>query len=361
MPDWTLGELAERLGAERVGEAGLVLRGLRGLDEAGPDELSFLAHPRYRDQVAGCRAGALLLRPTDAELRPAGCAALLLEDPYLGFAAAMQLFHPPLPAAAWGRHPAAVVAAEAQVHPETWLGPGVVVEPGAVIGRGTRLMGLCWVGAEAHIGEDCLIHSGCQIRERCVLGRRVILQNGVVVGSDGFGFAPVEGGSIKIPQTGRVVIEDDVDVGAHTCLDRGTMGDTLIRAGVRLDNLIQIAHNVEVGPGTLMAAQSGVAGSTHIGAECRIGGSSAITGHIRIGDRVSIGGNSGVTGAIPDDRIYAGFPARPHREFLQQAAALARLPELLKTVRELERRLAEAERRLAGEPGAPAGEEKKHA
>jgi UDP-3-O-[3-hydroxymyristoyl] glucosamine N-acyltransferase len=346
MPEWTLAQLAEHLGAEAVGDPARVLRGVRGLEEAGPAELSFLANPRYREQVGSSQAGALLLRPADRELLPAGCAALLLDDPYLGFAAAMQLFHPDVATRAYGRHVAAVVSPEARVHEETWLGPGVVVEAGATIGRGTRLEGLSWVGAGAEIGEDCLIRSGCHIRERCVLGNRVVLQSGVVVGSDGFGFAPVKGGSIKIPQTGRVVIEDDVEVGANTCLDRGTMGDTLIRRGVRLDNLIQIAHNVEVGEGTLIAAQTGVAGSTHIGAACLIGGAAAITGHARVGDRVQIGGNSGVTGSIPDDRIYAGFPARPHREFLQQSAALARLPELMKTVKQLERRLALAEARL---------------
>lgn len=351
MPHLSLAELAERLGARAVGDPGRLLEGVRGLAEAGPAELSFLANPRYRDQLPLTRAGAVLLREDDLELLPAGCAALVLEDPYLAFAAALGLFHPDSSVVQWGRHPAAVVSPAAEVHEESWLGPGVVVEPGARIARGVRLLGLTWVGADVRIGEDCLIHSGCQIRERCELGRRVVLQNGVVVGSDGFGFAPVEGGSVKIPQTGRVLIEDDVEVGAHSCLDRGTMGDTLIRRGVRLDNLIQIAHNVEVGEGTLIAAQTGVAGSTKIGAACRIGGAVAITGHARIGDRVQIGGNSGVTGSVPDDRVYAGFPARPHREFLQQAAALARLPELLHTVRDLERRLAEAERQLAAQAG----------
>lgn len=342
----TLEELARRLEARLDGDPTIVVVAVRSLEEAGPGDLSFLANPRYRDALAATRAGAVLLRPEDAARRPAGCAALLTEDPYAAFARALQLFQPEGGAEGWGRHPAAVVSPEARVHEETWLGPGVVVEAGAEIGPRCRLEGLTWVGRGAVLGEGCRIHSGVQIRERCVLGKRVVLQCGVVVGSDGFGFAPVEGGSVKVPQTGRVLIEDDVEVGANTCLDRGTLGDTVVRRGARLDNLIQVAHNVEIGEGTLMAAQCGVAGSTRIGARCLIGGGAHFTGHVRIGDGVQVGGNSGVTGAIPDGRTYAGFPARPHREFLAQQAALARLPELAATVRDLQKRLAEAERRL---------------
>jgi UDP-3-O-[3-hydroxymyristoyl] glucosamine N-acyltransferase len=348
-----LGELAERLGARLDGDPELRIQAVRGLDEAGPLDLSFLANPRYRDQLATTRAGAVLLRHEDATSRPAGCAALLTEDPYAAFARALQLFHPDAAPGGWGRHPAAVVSPEARVHEETWLGPGVVVEAGAEIAAGCRLEGLIWVGRDARLGEGCRIHSGAQIRERCVLGNRVVLQSGVVVGSDGFGFAPVAGGSVKVPQTGRVLIEDDVEVGANTCLDRGTLGDTVVRRGARLDNLIQVAHNVEIGEGTLMAAQCGVAGSTHIGARCLIGGGAHFAGHISVGDQVQLGGNSGVTGTIPGGRTYAGFPARPHREFLAQQAALARLPELLKTVRDLEKRLAEAERRLQERESVP--------
>jgi UDP-3-O-[3-hydroxymyristoyl] glucosamine N-acyltransferase len=348
MPRFSLADLAGELKAALEGDVGRVIRGVRGLEEAGPEHLSFLASPRYRPQLPATRAGAVLLREEDRALCPAGCAALVVPDPYLAFALAMRLFHPAPPHPGWGRHDSAVVAPDAQVHAESWLGPQVVVEAGAVIGRGSRLLGQTTVYGGAHIGEDCLIHTGCQVREHCVLGNRVLLQNGVIVGAEGFGFAPLpEGGSLKIPQAGRVVIEDDVEIGANCCLDRGTMGDTIIRHGARLDNLIQIAHNVEVGPGTLIAAQSGVAGSTRLGADCRIGGATAINGHIRIGDRVQIGGGSGVTGSVPDDRIYAGFPARPHREFLQQQAALAHLPELQRQARELGRRLAGLEERLS--------------
>lgn len=341
MPSFTLADLAQRLGVVPEGDPARRLSGLRPLDEAGAEELSFLANPHYRDLLATTRAGAVLLRPEDLAPLPSGCAALLTPDPYLAFARAQLLFHPPAPLPGWGRHPSAVVEEGAEVHPETWLGPFTHVAAGAAIGRGTRLLGLSAVSAGARIGEDCLIHSGCQIREDCVLGDRVLLQNGVVIGAEGFGFAPLPGGgSLKVPQTGRVVIEDEVEIGANTCVDRGTMGDTVIRRGARLDNLIQIAHNVQVGPGTLIAAQSGIAGSTRLGADCRIGGACAINGHIRLGDRVQVGGNSGVTGSVPDDRVYAGFPARPYRDFLAQSAALAHLPGLVKRVRELERRLA---------------------
>jgi UDP-3-O-[3-hydroxymyristoyl] glucosamine N-acyltransferase len=347
MPAFTLRELATHLGVELEGDASLLLRGVQGLDEAGPGELSFLANTRYRERLPHTRAGAVLLRPEDRPLCPASTACLISPEPYLAFARAMQLFHPPALPEGWGVHASCVIAPGARIHPETWLGPGVVVEEDVEIGAGSRLLGRTTLHRGVRLGRDCLVHSGCTLREHSVLGDRVLLQNGVVVGSEGFGFAPLpEGGSLKIPQAGRVVIEDDVEVGANTCLDRGTMGDTIIRRGARLDNLIQIAHNVEVGPGTLMAAQCGVAGSTRIGANCRIGGASAITGHAVVGDRVQIGGGSGVTGSVPDDRIYAGFPARPHREFLQQQAALARLPRLQEQVRQLEQALNAALERL---------------
>jgi len=340
MPSFTLQDLATRLALGLEGDASRVVHGVKGLDEAGPGDLSFLANARYRDRVPGTRAGVLILREEDRGICPQGTACLISPEPYLAFARAMQLFHPPALPEGWGIHSSCVVSPTARVHADTWLGPGVVVEDDVEIGAGCRLLGRSTVHRGVRMGRDCLIHSGCTLREHSVLGDRVLLQNGVVVGSEGFGFAPLpEGGSLKIPQAGRVIIEDDVEVGANTCLDRGTMGDTILRRGARLDNLIQIAHNVEVGEGTLMAAQCGVAGSTRIGAQCRIGGASAITGHAHIGDRVQIGGGSGVTGSVPDDRTYAGFPARPHREFLQQQAALARLPELQNRVRQLERAL----------------------
>ena len=347
MVEFSLSELAGKLGAALEGDPSRRLCGVQGLEEAGDRDLSFLANARYRPSLALTRAGAVLLRAEDRPLCPAGSAALVVEDPYLAFARAMQLFHPQAAPATWGVHASAVIAPGARVDPESWVGPLVVIEEGVEVGRGTRLLGQTTLYTGARIGRDCLIHSGCHVREHCVLGDRVLLQNGVVVGSEGFGFAPAPEGAVKIPQVGRVIIEDDVEIGANCCLDRGTMGDTIIRRGARLDNLIQIAHNVEVGPGTLMAAQTGVAGSTRIGAGCRVGGASSIIGHVSIGDRVQIGGRSGVTGSIPDDRVYAGFPARPHRDFLLQSAALARLPELARRVRELEKELA----RLAAKEG----------
>lgn len=345
-------ELAERLGVGLQGNEDLLLTGLKGLSEAGPSELSFLARATYRDKLAASRAGALLLRPEDAAAAPDSCVLLLTDDPYLAFARALSLFHPAPRETRHGVHPSAIADKSAQIDPQAWIGPHVVIEAGAVIGAGTVLEALCFVEAGVRIGRDCLIRSGCQLRRGTVIGDRVLIQNGSVLGSEGFGFAPrADGPPEKIPQVGGVLIEDDVEIGANCCVDRGTMEDTIIRRNAKLDNLIQIAHNVEVGAGTVIAGQTGIAGSTKIGKGALIGGAASIIGHVTIGDGVRIGGRSGVIGSIEAGCSVAGFPARPYREFLLQTAALQKLPA---TIRRL-RRLEEQQPNQAG--GAPEGED----
>jgi len=353
-----LSVLAGRLGARLEGGDRAVVA-LAPLDEAGPDRLSFLANPVYRERLAATRAGAVIVRPADAPLRPAGCAALVCDDPYAAFALAMQLFHPAPAAGRAGVHPTAVVEESAAVHAEAWIGPFVHVGRGCRVGRGTRVLAGCALYDGVVVGEDCLLHAGCQLREGTELGDRVTLHGGAVLGAEGFGFAPTAAGGLKIPQVGRVVVEDDVEIGANACVDRATFGETRIARGAKLDNLVQIGHNVRVGEGALMAALTGVAGSSTIGARCRIGGSSAVNGHIRVGDGATVGGYSGVTGPVPDGAVYAGFPARPHRQALRQMGAVALLPEALRELRRLRRRVEELEAALggAGTDGAEGSEE----
>jgi UDP-3-O-[3-hydroxymyristoyl] glucosamine N-acyltransferase len=341
-----LRDLAARLEARLEGEDRL-LRGLAALDEAGPEQLGFLANPAYRERLAVTRAGAVILRAEDAGLRPAGCAALICEEPYLAFARAMQLFHPAQAEARRGIHPAAVVEPGAEVDPQAWIGPFVHLGAGCRVGRGTVVLAGCVLYEDVIVGEDCLLHGGCQLRPGTRVGDRVVLHNGVVLGAEGFGFAEDAAGAVKIPQAGRVVIEDDVEIGANACVDRATLGETVIARGAKLDNLVHIGHNVRVGAGTRMAAQVGVAGSASIGAGCLVGGASAINGHIQVGDGARIGGRSGVIGSVPAGAVYAGFPARPHQDFLRQSGALSGLPEALRELRRLRRRIFELEQGMA--------------
>jgi UDP-3-O-[3-hydroxymyristoyl] glucosamine N-acyltransferase len=353
MASFRLEELARELGARLLGDPERIISGPAPLDRAGASELGFLANPLYRSQVEKSAAGAILIRPEDhAALPPGGPdrAWLLHDKPYEAFARAMELFLPPARPRDAGIHGTAVVSPEARVHPECHIGPGVVIEAGARIGRGSVLLAGCMVYENAEIGEDCLLHSGCAVREGCRLGNRVVLQNGAVIGSEGFGFAPGADGRIrKIPQTGIVVLEDDVEVGANTCIDRATMGTTLVMAGSKLDNLVQVAHNVVIGAGCMVAALTGVAGSSRLGEGCVIGGHSAVSGHLRLGKGVTVGGFSGVTASAPDKAVLAGFPAVNHGNFLAQSAAVRKLPELRRTLRQLEERLARLENRQAGE------------
>ncbi len=340
MPTFRLAELAERLGLKYTGDGERQITGPAGLEKATAEHLSFLANPRYQDLVTQTHAGAVLILEDVAPLLPTSCAALISNDPYLDFARALELFHPVPVDERHGSHASAVIDASAQVDPTAWIGPHCIVEADVVIGAHTRLIGNCVLYAGVQIGSHCLLHGGVQVREACRLGNRVVLQNGAVIGAEGFGFAPDgNGGYRKIPQAGIVILEDDVEVGANTCIDRATMEATVVAAGSKLDNLVQLGHNVRVGRGTVIAAQTGIAGSATIGAGVQLGGQVAVNGHIQLGDGVRVGGNSGVVSAQPAGAQVAGFPAVEVREFLRISAAMPKLPELLRRVKRLERSL----------------------
>ncbi len=334
MKSITAGELADRLGARLVGDGSLELVDVAKIEEAGANEITFVANPAYRKHLQHTGAGAVLLNePSEAYEGT----SLLVEDPYRSFLQALSYFHPEPEKPAAGVHPSSVVAEDAVIGAGVVIGPLCVVESGAVIGEGTQLRSHVFVGRKARIGADCLIQSRVSVREECELGDRVVVQDGAVIGSDGFGFAPGEEGYLKIPQVGRVILEDDVEIGANTTIDRATLGQTAVRRGSKLDNLIQIAHNVEVGPHTVMAAQTGIAGSTKIGARCMFGGQVGISGHLRLSDGVKVAASSGVHKDPGPEGVIGGSPARNIREWQRIEAALARLPELLKRVRKLER------------------------
>ncbi len=330
-----LGELAERLGCELLGDGEVELRGVAGLEQAGPGDLTFLASPRYAPRLAATRAAAVVVPPGQQTPLP----RLVSDHPYLAFARAVALLSPP-------RRPAPGVDASAQVHPSAVLGAGVHVGALAVVGARARIGARSIlhphvvVYEDAAIGEDCLLHAGVQVRERCRLGDRVVVQNGAVIGADGFGFVrDREGRYHKIPQVGVVVIEDDVEIGALSAVDRASLGETRIGSGSKLDNLVQVGHSVAVGSDSVLCAQVGVGGSSRIGRGVTLAGQVGVADHATVGDGVIATAKTGLHSTIEARTIVSGSPAIDNRAWLRSSAVFAQLPQLLKRVRELERKL----------------------
>jgi len=353
-PPWlTVGQLADRIAgltegrlAARVAGAGdMTIRGLAPLDEAGPDQLSFLANIRYRRQAVEARAGAIVLSAADASaLFPQGRdqgALVCCANPYAWFAlAAQQLF--PAESVVPGVH------ADARVAPTAQIDASARIDAFAVIGDGVRIGPGAWIGSGSHIGKDAIIggatrlFSGVHVYHGCTIGVRCIVHSGAVIGADGFGFAPLGGRYIKIPQTGVVCIGDDVEIGANTTIDRGTMGNTVIGDGVKIDNQVQVAHNVRIGAGTVVAGCVGIAGSAIIGERCQLGGAAMIHGHITLADGVIVSGGTLISRSIGEPGFYSGvFPHMPNRDWERNAAVVRHLDDLRTRLRRLERRLAD--------------------
>jgi len=342
----TLAELAALVGGEVSGDGSIPITGVAPLEEAGPGQVSFFANKKYRAAFEGSKAGAVLVGGEVAV--PAGRTVVRSANPYLAFAKISLLFHPAAVAVP-GISARAEVAPSAQVDASAQVGPFVSVGPGAVVGPRTVLHAGVQVGAGARIGADCLLYQNVVVREQCQVGDRVILQPGCVIGSDGFGFATDLVGAgqgprhFKVPQAGVVVIEDDVEIGANTCVDRATLGVTRVGRGSKIDNLVQIAHNVELGPLCIMAGQSGVAGSSRLGMGVAIWGQVAVNGHIELGDRVNVSAQSGVAHDIPAGMRVAGLPAIDEKLWARNAIAFERLYEMRRELRELRRTVARLE------------------
>jgi len=338
-----LSELAARVGGEVQGDGALRIERVAPLESAGPSDLSFFANPRYRAAFEASGAGAVVVEP-EATLPP-GRTLLRVKNAYLAFARISTLFHPPrepVPEIA----PQAAVHPAAHVHPSAQVMPFACVGPAAEVGARTILFPGVVVGAEARVGDDCVLYANVNVRERCVVGHRCILQPGVVVGADGFGFVfdPLGEGSgprhYKVPQAGIAVVEDDVEIGANSCVDRATLGSTVVGRGSKIDNLVQLAHNVQVGPLAIICAQVGVSGSTRLGQGVVLAGQVGLAGHLQIGDRATLLAQSGVMNDIPAGETWGGYPARPQRRWLREEALLRRLDELSKRVRALEKAAA---------------------
>jgi len=337
---------AGRIAAAVLGDASVRISGVAPLHTAVGDQLSFLANPRYRTAAAASGAGAIVLGAGERRtLFPdgvgSGRALVESDNPYAWFALAAQLLAPPealAPGVAVGAH----LAASASVAASAQVDTGAVIEAGAVIDAGCWIGAGAYVGAAACIGPGSRLYPGARVLSGCLLGERVIVHSGAVIGADGFGFAPLDGKWIKIPQTGRVVIGDDVEIGANTTIDRGAMGDTVIEEGVKLDNLIQVGHNCRIGAHSVLAGCVGIAGSADIGRGCQIGGAAMIAGHLSIADGTLIGPGTLVSRTISSPGYYTGFfPLMTNRDWEHNAAALRHLHQLRSRVRVLEGRLGE--------------------
>ena len=338
-PRFTLAELAERLGGRAEGDCGCVLSGVAGLGEAGPGDVIFIEGSRLLSAAAAGCAGAVLL-PADLELP--GRNLVRVENPRLAFAESLALFHPaPHPPA--GIHPSAVVESGAVVDPTASVSAFCFVGAGASIGASAVLHPFVHVGPGAGIGAETLLHPGVIVRERVTLGARVIVHSNAVIGSDGFGYVFDGRGHRKIPQVGTVEIGDDVEIGAGTTVDRATTGATRIGRGTKIDNLVQIGHNVTIGEHVIVVSQVGISGSVTIGDGAVLAGQVGVVDHVAIGAGARIGAQAGVIGHVPAGATVAGFGPQPHREFLKSQAIFEQLPHLRRQIIDLEKRLAAAE------------------
>jgi UDP-3-O-[3-hydroxymyristoyl] glucosamine N-acyltransferase len=334
-PQFSLGALAEALGATVEGDAARVVSGVATLESAGPGHISFCTDARYQAAARASAAGAFLAPAGITELP--GPVVRTANAP-LAFIRLLQLFHPEeevLP----GIHPSAVVAADASIDSTATVGAQAVIETGVCVGARVRIFPLVYVGQKAQIGDDTVLYPHVVVRERVRLGRRVIVHAGAVIGADGFGYARDGNVHRHIPQVGSVLIEDDVEIGANTTIDRATLGDTIVRRGTKIDNLVQIGHNVDVGEDCIIVAQVGLAGSARLGRGAVLAGQVGIADHVRIADGVSVAAQSGIGSDITEPGIYLGCPARPAFESKRIMIAESQLPELIRRVRRLERRL----------------------
>lgn len=329
----TTSDVAAFLGGRLIGRGDVVIRGMAKIEDAGPHDLSFVANAKYVRFLETTNAAAVLIAPG---LGAAACPVIEVSDPYMSFVQMLDRFSPRVHFVEPGVHPTATVAADAVLGADVAIGAFSFIGPRATIGSGSVIYPHSVIGADVQIGEQCEIHSHVSLREGVRLGNRVIVQDGAVIGSDGFGFAPDKGGYRKIPQRGIVVIADDVEIGANTTIDRATIGETVVGRGTKLDNLIQVGHNAAIGANTVIAAQTGISGSSKIGERCRIGGQVGIVGHLQIGNDVMIGAQSGVSRNTAAGDVVSGSPARSHALWRRIEAALNRVPDLFRRVRRLE-------------------------
>jgi UDP-3-O-[3-hydroxymyristoyl] glucosamine N-acyltransferase len=343
--EFTAGQIAALLQGDIIGDEHTTVHTFAKIEEGVPGALSFLSNPKYTPYIYTTHSSIVLVNRDFIPEHTINATLIKVDNAYESLARLLTLYEESKPKR-MGISPLASVSPDAQVGKDVYIAPFVVVDAGAVIGDRTHIYPHTYIGSSARVGDDCLIYSGVHVYHECRIGSRCTLHSGVVIGADGFGFAPGEKGYEKIPQIGIVVLEDDVEVGANTCIDRATMGATIVHQGVKLDNLIQIAHNDEIGAHTVMAAQVGVAGSTKIGEWCMFGGQVGIAGHSHIGNRVSLGAQSGIPGDLKDGSQLIGTPPMELKQYFKASVAQRSLPEMQKEIRQLRKELNELKEQL---------------
>lgn len=334
----SVAELAIYLGGTVTGDSDTAITGVTNIEEAGPNEITF-AVPPHLDKAANSNAGAVVI-PDSLESFPKP--AIRVSNPRLAFCKLLELFTPAIEVTR-GVHPSAVIGEGVRLGNNVAIMPYVVISDGAIIGDNTVIYPHCYIGLNVEIGKDTLLYPSVTVRENCHIGDRVIIHSSAVVGSDGFGFVTVAGRHHKVPQVGNVVIEDDVEIGANVAIDRAATGSTIVKRGTKVDNLVHLAHNVVIGENCFLVAQTGIAGSAKVGNNVTFAGQSGSAGHLTIGDNCVFAARAAVISDVPANSFLAGFPARPHRDWIKSEAALGKLPDLMKKVRELEKRIAELE------------------
>lgn len=337
MTTYTVQQLAELVAGEVEGDASRRVEGVASVDRAGPTDVTFVVSERYAQRLGPRSVGACLVAP-DIRLEANGTAYIRVENPELAFTRLLDVFHPEHRRDP-GVHPTAVIGRGARIGEGAWIGPYVTIGEDSLIGRGSQVGPHTHVDDDVVIGRDCRIGPGCTILHDTRVGDRVRLYTGVRLGVDGFGYTPGSAGLTRIPQVGRCIIGDDVEIGANCTVDRGALGDTVIGRGTKIDNLVHIAHNVTVGEDCIIVAQVGIAGSVTVGHGVHIGGQAGIAGHLTIGAGARIAAQAGVIGDVPAGGVFSGYPARPHKEALRASAGTFRLAEVLQRLARLERRL----------------------
>ena len=341
--DLTLARIAELVGGKVIGDDSVVIRGLSGIKEAQEGDITFVANPKYISLISSTKASAVI---TSEDIEDAGKPTIKTDNPSIAFAKLVSHFAPDEGKFELGVHPTAILGKDVKLGKNISIQPYVVVSDGASIGDDTVLQAGVYIGIYSKIGVSCLIHPHVTIRERVTIGSNVIIHSGTVIGSDGFGYATVKGVHYKIPQIGTVFIEDDVEIGANVTIDRARFGKTHIKQGTKIDNLVQIAHNVEIGENSIIVAQSGISGSTNIGKGVILASQSGVVGHISIGDNARVAAQAGVTKSVPEGEVVSGYPAKPHGTAKRINACVQRLPDFYKCIKGLQKKVESLEEEL---------------
>lgn len=335
-------QIAEIVHGQLIGRGDAVVSGFSKIEEAGRGDITFLANPKYTHYIYCTRASVVLVRKDFEPSQPVEATLIKVDDPYSTLSFLLEAVSKALSPHPVGTEQPCFIAEGVEVPDDCYIGAFAYIGKGVKLGKGARIYPHAYIGPDVVIGKDTVVYSGVKIYHGCVVGEQCIIHSGAVIGADGFGFAPLPDGSYhKIPQIGNVVIEDNVEIGANTTVDRATMGSTVIRRGAKLDNLIMAAHNTEIGHDTVIAAQAGMAGSTKVGANCMIGGQVGFAGHIHVGDRVQIGAQSGVPHDVPSGSRIMGYPAVDAKEFMKQTVYLKRIGKLFDQVRQIEKNITE--------------------